>query len=133
MRLARRASLLLVAVSILAVGDARARYVGNLNLFVGQAWLNHGDWAPVDQQREYGLMLAFGEERAPIHFAVDAFVSKDEVDDPYPAIGSRVKGSSTELAIGVRKVWELNVTHPQLGAGAIITDVEEELAGRSAW
>ena len=55
-----------------------------------------------------------------------AFVSKDEVDDPNPAIGTRVKGSSTEFAIGVRKVWGQKATHPHLGAGADVIHVEEE-------
>jgi len=126
----RRLAPLVLAVSFLAVAsEARARYEGNLNLFVGQNWLNQGDWAPVDEQPQIGLMLAFGEERAPVHFSIDAFVSKNEVPDANPTIDSRVFGSSTELAIGVRKVWDESATRPHLGAGADIIHVSEELNG----
>jgi hypothetical protein len=126
----RRLAPLVLAVSFLAVAsEARARYEGNLNLFVGQNWLNQGDWAPVDEQPQIGLMLAFGEERAAVHFSIDAFVSKNEVPDADPTIDSRVFGSSTELAIGVRKVWDESATRPHLGAGADIIHVIEELNG----
>jgi len=130
MRLSRCAPLVLAAVSVLAAtNDAQARYLGNFNLFVGQTWLNEGDWAPVERQQKIGLMLAFGEERAPVHFAVDAFVSKDEVKDADPLGSGRVKGSTEEFAIGVRKVWDQSATRPHLGAGADIIHVSEELDG----
>jgi hypothetical protein len=132
MRLSRVAPIVIAAVSVFAAStDASARYVGNLNLFVGQMWLNQGDWSPVDQQREVGLMLAFAEERAPIHFSLDAFLTKDEATDANPAVDSRVGGSSTEIAIGVRKVWGQNATRPHLGAGAVVMQVREERDGPS--
>jgi len=129
-RLSRFAPLALVAVSVLAAtNDAQARYLGNFNFFVGRTWLNEGDWAPVDQQQKIGLMLAFGEERAPVHFSIDAFVSKGEVSNADPLGSGRVKGSSEEFAIGVRKVWDQTATRPHLGAGADIIRVSEELDG----
>jgi len=132
MRRKHLAPLALVGVCFFAAGnDALARYTGNLNLFVGQMWLSQSDWAPVDQQREIGLMLAFGEERAPIHFSLDAFYTNDEVPSVNPAVDSVVRGSSTEFAIGVRKVWGENATHPQLGAGATVMQVHEERDGPS--
>jgi len=130
MRLTRYASLVLVVVAVLAAtDDAQARYHGDLNLFAGQLWLSGGDWSPVDEQPEFGLMLAFGEERAPVHFAIDAFVSKSEASDADPLGSGRVKASSSEFAIGVRKVWDQNATRPHLGAGADIISVSEELDG----
>ena len=129
MRFARLGPLVLAVASIVATAPgAQARYVGNLNLFAGYAWLNQGDWSPVDQQAEWGLELGFAEERAPIHFVADVFVSKNKLDDPNPASGTRVRGSSSQLAIGVRKVWDRTVTRPHLGAGAAITEVKEEIA-----
>ena len=72
MRLSRLAPIVLAAVSILAAAnEAQARYVGNLNLFVGEKWLDNGDWSPAEEQPHSGLMLAFGEERAPLHFSWD--------------------------------------------------------------
>jgi hypothetical protein len=128
-RLSRFGPLVLAVASIVAAAPgAQARYVGNLNVFVGYDWLNQGEWSPVDQQKEWGLMLGFAEERAPIHFVVDVFASKDNLDDANPAPGTRVRSSSTQLAIGVRKVWDRTVTRPHLGAGADILEVKEEIA-----
>jgi hypothetical protein len=42
-----------------------------------------------------------------------------------------VKGSSTEFAIGVRKIWGHGVTRPHLGAGAEVLSVREYLDGPS--
>jgi hypothetical protein len=130
MRWSRFAPLVLAGLSIMgATNDAQARYEGNLNLFVGQLWLKRSDWAPVDQQPELGLMLAFGEERAPIHFALDVFASSTSVDTSATAGIGRVKGSSREIAIGVRKVWDESVTRPHLGAGATSIQATETVNG----
>lgn len=130
MRLTRFAPLALAVVSVLAVtDDAQARYRGDFNLFVGQLWLRNGDWSPIDEQPEFGLMLNFGEERAPVHFAIDVFSSKKEVTNNDSMPNGRVEGTSREIAIGVRKVWDQAATRPHLGAGADIISVSEELDG----
>jgi len=130
MRWSRFAPLVLAGVSVLgSTNEALARYEGNFNLFVGQLWLTTGDWAPVDEQPELGLMLAFGEERAPIHFALDVFASRTSVDGSASAGTVRVEGSSREIAIGVRKVWDETVTRPHLGAGATTIHASETLDG----
>jgi len=130
MRLTWCAPLVLAAVSVLAATeDAQARYKGDLNLFVGQLWLKSGDWSPVDEQPEFGLMLNFGEERAPVHFAIDVFASSKEVTNAGPTGNGQVKGASHEIAIGVRKVWDQTATRPHLGAGATAIGVSEEFDG----
>jgi len=130
MRLKRFAPLVLAVVTVLAATDhAQARYRGDLNLFVGQLWLNTGDWSPVDEQPELGLMLNFGEERAPIDFAIDVFASSKEVSNTDPTGNRRVKGTSHEIAIGVRKVWDQAATRPHLGAGATAIGLSEDLDG----
>ena len=102
-----------------------ARSEGNLNVFGGEKRLQAGDWSPLGWQREYGLMLAFGIERAPVHFALDAFFADEQVDGAsFP--GDLASQSAMEAAIGVRKVWNLGVTRPHLGAGASMIKVEEE-------
>ncbi len=133
MRRLRRGVQLLVAAVVLfsAANEAQARYEGNFNLFVGQKWLNEGDWAPVDQQSQIGLMLAFGEERAAVHFSIDVLASKNDSGITAPTIDTPVRASSTEFAIGVRKVWGHGVTRPHLGAGANVIRVTEDRAGPS--
>jgi len=132
LRLSRCAPLLPAAVAlILAANEAQARYEGNFNLFVGQKWLDQGDWAPVDQQPQIGLMLAFGEERAAVHFSIDVLASKDDSGVDAPTLDGPVRGSTTEFAIGVRKVWGRGVTRPHLGAGANVVRVTEDRYGPS--
>jgi len=130
MRLPRLASGVLAIVAILAAtDDAQARYHGDLNLFLGQLWLNDGDWSPVDEQPELGLMLNFGEERVRIHFAIDLFASSKTASTTDPVGNPIVKGASHEIAIGVRKVWDEHVTRPHLGAGVTAIGVSEQLHG----
>jgi len=130
MRLSRLASLALAVVSMLAAAnEAQARYVGNLNLFVGEKWLDNGDWSPADEQPQYGLMLAFGEERAPVHFSLDVFLSNVEITDANPTVDTIVRGASTEFAMGVRKVWGQKATRPHLGAGVDVVQVSENRDG----
>lgn len=132
MRRDRAVPLALAAAALwLSAGDAEARYYGNLNLFVGQKWLTHSEWDPVAEQPELGLMLAFGEERVSVHFALDAYYAKEEAANPNPAVDMRVKGTSGELAIGVRKVWDLGATRPYLGGGASIVTVRQDFDGPS--
>jgi len=117
---------LAVGVLVAAANTASARYEGDFNLFAGEKWLKSGDWEPVDQHRQVGLMLAFGEERAAVHFAIDAFYASDDLGDVTVPADALVGGSSMELAIGVRKTWVRGVTRPHLGAGANVIGVSEE-------
>ena len=116
---------------VLVPSVAYARYEGNFNLFAGTKWLNSGDWEPVDTQRELGLMLAFGEERSPVHFALDALVSSNEAPLTVPSTDTWVRGSSAELGIGVRKVWKKGATRPHVGAGAAAFRVSADSDGPS--
>jgi hypothetical protein len=123
----RAARLLLGALGacLAFASTASARYDGNLNFFLGQKWLDQSDWEPVDRQLEIGLMLAFGIERAPIHFALDAFTSEASETVDSSILGAvDVKSSVQEFAIGVRKVWNLGVTRPILGAGGCMVMAE---------
>jgi hypothetical protein len=130
---ASRFARLLGGVVLLACGATavEARYEGSLNLFAGRKWLKSGDWAPADTQDQLGLMFAFGEERAAVHFSIDALFGNGDVGGPPPAFGELTSSSSTEVAIGVRKVWTGSATHPHLGAGANVIDVSEERRGPS--
>lgn len=118
-----------VAVLLCVAPDAQARYRGNLNLFVGEKWMNSGDWEPLDNSFELGLALAFGEERAAVHFAMDLFLANDEVSGGTAPSGALAKVSSAEFGLGVRKVWIRGATRPHLGAGADVVQVREDRGG----
>lgn len=119
------------AAALLWPSRAEARYNGNLNLFVGQKWMTQSQWSPVEVQPELGLMLAFGEERVAVHFAIDAYYSRKEVEHPDPTVDTRVKATSGEITIGVRRVWDLGATRPYLGGGASVVTVREDFDGPS--
>jgi hypothetical protein len=110
---------------------AEARYNGNLNLFVGRKWMTNSQWHPVEEQPAIGLSLAFGEERISVHFAVDAYFAKQEDGNPNPAVDSRVRGQSSEFAVGVRKLWGQGATRPFLGGGATIITISQDFDGPS--
>jgi len=123
-----RAGVVLTALAALAlVGStpAAARYHGNLNFFAGEKFLDKNDWEPVDQQTEFGLMLAFGIEHSPVHFAMDVlFSGADETVDS-PILGHvDVTARSREYALGVRKVWDRGTFHPLVGAGGCLIAVD---------
>ncbi|HZN54154.1 MAG TPA: hypothetical protein VFB67_02435 [Candidatus Polarisedimenticolaceae bacterium] len=128
-RTARR--LLALAAVLAAAGTADARYEGSLNLFVGQKWMQNSDWAPVEEQRDLGLMLDFAEERIPVHFSLDLFYSHDDEPTAGVAAGTPVEAESIEFAIGFRKVWGRRMFRPHLGAGgtAIQAEIVTALAG----
>jgi len=124
----KRIGVVLTALAALALAGstpAAARYHGNLNLFVGEKFLDKHDWEPVDQQGELGLMLAFGIEHAPVHFAMDVLYS--QADDVVASgfLGPvDVSAKSREYALGVRKVWERGTFQPFVGAGGCLIAVD---------
>ena len=132
MRAAARAVL---AASLLAAAAPAAALEGNVNVFAGQKWFADTDWEPIETQPEFGLQLAFGQLRAPIHFAVDVFYAHDDATVDQPGVGTtKVEGGTTEYAVGVRKVFRRQASvHPHLGGGASLVagDVTTESpAGR---
>ncbi|HJQ98022.1 MAG TPA: hypothetical protein VJ826_06875 [Candidatus Polarisedimenticolaceae bacterium] len=111
----RNAARAVLAASLLAAAVPAAALEGNVNVFAGQKWFSDAEWQPIETQPELGIQLAFGQLRAPIHFAVDVFHSQDEST----IAETRVEGSTTEYALGVRKVFRRQATmHPHLGGGA---------------
>src|SRR5262249_46337551 len=99
---------------------------------VGEKLFDKHDWEPVEDQPELGVMLAFGLEHAPVHFAMDILYSQKDgvVDSPF--LGRvDVKGSTREYAIGVRKVWDLRSFRPIVGPGGCRTaaDLEYDAPG----
>ena len=91
----RRLALALAALALAATAalPAHAAFEGNVNLFVGKKWLSESDWAPIDKQQEFGVLLAFAELRAPIHFAIDIVSSSDSDTFTNPTLGNTIATS----------------------------------------
>src|SRR6266850_7215385 len=103
-------SVLLVAVLCattitLAEGDA--------NFFLGQKYLDKGDWEPLEEQSEVGVEVSFAKPTWPVRIAIDYFGSTEEKD----VAGITFRGTTAELGVGLRKVWKIGDAHPYLGGG----------------
>jgi hypothetical protein len=87
-----------------------------VNLAVGSKSLGRNDWSPVDDQSSFGVLIDLRREDWPLGLALDVFRTSDD--------SRRVEGETTEIGLGMRKVWHgLLGWHPYVGGGlALIRD-----------
>ncbi len=111
-----RCFLLLALVSAWAAPSI-ARADGDVNFFLGQKFLDKGDWDPVYNQPELGAEITFGKKGWPVQIAIDVLASADEQEEQTFFGGITFKGSTSELGVGVRKVWEPGKSRPYIGGG----------------
>ena len=117
MRCIRMVVLLIVGMVVFG-GVTSAAYVGNLNFFLGDKALN-SDWKDdsfgldVSSQAEFGALISFGQDKWPVHIAIDLLGSTQ--DDTIS--GVKLTGSTNELDFGARKQWEKGNARPFLGGG----------------
>jgi len=101
---------------------------GNINLLLGTKHLG-GWWEPCEKQGELGALLDYKEESWPFSVAVSYLSSSyKETIGGYAS----VKVETTELGLGVKKIWEggpLNL-RPYIGIGIAL--ISAELTG-SLW
>ena len=103
----------MTALLLLAAGPCEAAGAGHINLFGGIKSLDDSVWEPAESQQEFGVEISVGGATWPVMIAIDGFMSEDEVDD-----GAITRtGSTRELALGVRKIWEYGRAHPFIGGG----------------
>ena len=94
-------------VPILAAGK------GDVNFIIGTKALKKADWDPVDSQGAFGAEVTWGGARWPIRFATDLFGSGNTND----LLGTHFDGQTSELAFGLRKIWEPGAARPYIGGG----------------
>ncbi len=97
---------------------------GNINGFFGQKALDEDDWGALDRQTELGLMIDTRDSRWPISIAVDLLASWDTVE----RTGTDLTGTTLELDLGVRKVFDISASalHPYVGGGLAMVGVDLE-------
>jgi len=115
-----------LSVPTLAISDSSpspAGWTGNINAFLGMKYLDEDDWEPVEEQTEFGLRIDFKQEGWPVSIAIDYLVSSDDDTGLWydPVIGiftATVEGETSELCLGVRKIWDHFPTmRPFIGGG----------------
>lgn len=106
-------------------------WTGNINVFLGMKYLDEGDWAPIEDQLESGITVDFKQQGWPVSIAIGYLLSSDDSFGLYyfPGIGTitNVQGETTELSIGVRKIWDHSpVVRPFIGGGIGLISAELE-------
>jgi len=124
MRMAPALALLFFVAGLLGPTIARADSKGNVNFIIGGKKLDK-DWDPNDSQGEAGAEVTWGPSDWPISFATDVVASSAAAD----LIGVEVKDQSSELAFGVRKIWEAGSARPYVGGGIAKLAVQREAGG----
>ena len=100
-------------------------YTGNVNFLLGQKSLKSEDWAPLEEQTTFAVLIDFKQSRWPVSIAIDLLGSSDK-GTLYTV---NYKGSTTELDLGVRKIWDESGTslRPYVGGG--IAFIKAEIKG----
>ena len=149
-----KATVLVLTVSLclvptLGICDSTG-WTGNFNLFLGWKILDESDWAPVDQHEEIGLRLDFKQKSWPVSIAIDYLKSKDSKLGPLvlPVTGTssdKVEGETSEIDLGVRKIWNTSPKfRPFVGGGIAfikgefdfqsgITHITDDDTGTGIW
>ncbi len=100
---------------------ARADLTGNVNVFLGAKALEEDDWAPVEDQGEIAIEFDFRERTWPLNLVIGLRGAHDEDD----LGGVTVESTTSELSLGVRKIWEPDaIIRPFLGGGLALIGAE---------
>lgn len=112
----------LMVFVVLSAFNGAAWAGGNMNIMYGQKNLDDDDWEPVEDQREYGIMLDFkANDNWPISIALDLLFSDDDAD----YLGMDVEGETREFNLGVRKYFPVTAQFkPYIGGGLAYIEAE---------
>jgi opacity protein-like surface antigen len=92
-----------------------SQWTGNVNFFLGGKTLEENEWAPVDEQGEFGVLVDFKQSQWPVSIAIDILGSADEAT----VSGFNFEGITSEFNVGVRKIWQVagSSIRPYIGGG----------------
>jgi hypothetical protein len=84
-------------------------WTGNANLVFGSKSLEKDDWEPLESQREVGFNVDFGKKSWPVNIEIGYLTSSDDdsflIDLDGNLYDVKVEGSTTELRLGIKKIW----------------------------
>lgn len=112
-----RTLVLVMVFSIMSLNPADAQeetWTGNINVFLGAKALDEEDWAPAENQGEFGIQVDFRPRNWVVNLAVDYLVGSGDGN----LLGVEFESETSELNIGVRKIWEeFPHVRPFIGGG----------------
>jgi hypothetical protein len=101
----------------------------NTNLTIGAKALDKHDWEPVESQVELGLNVDFAHRSWPFNFAIGILGSTIDKND---YLGAKVKGDTSELRVGIKKIWEpTSNMRIYIGLGLAIVNAKLKLSNNS--
>jgi opacity protein-like surface antigen len=118
---------IVIAIIGLVPAASHAQFwTGNINFFLGSKKLKSSDWAPVEDHGQLGILVDFKQDTWPVSIAIDLLFSfEDEVVfDPF--FGAfKLEAETTELNVGVRKIWDqFSIMRPYVGGGLAYINAE---------
>lgn len=122
LRVAPALALLFFVAAVMTPAVARADSKGEVNFIIGGKGLDKNDWDPNEDQGEFGAEVTWGGSDWPIAFATDILASSAGAD----LLGFEYNDQSSELAFGVRKIWEAGRARPYIGGGIAKLDAQRE-------
>ncbi len=122
-------SLLMVSALCSYVSAApQNEWTGNINVFLGEKSLGETDWSPVESQGEASVTVDFRKQHWPINLAIEFSSAEDDYTLAFVGIESK----TTELNVGVLKIWDRSPhIRPFVGGGLSFIDGEFSLFGLS--
>lgn len=126
-------SILTVILMLFFINANANEWTGNVNFFLGQKSLDEDDWAPLEDQAEFGVLVDFKKQNWPVSIAIDVLGSTrtGTVVDTVPTVD--IEGTTSELDVGVRKIWEVSGSsmRPYIGGGLAFVNAELQAKNNS--
>jgi opacity protein-like surface antigen len=127
-----------IVIALLSVVPATSyaqSWTGNVNVFLGAKNLDSDDWAPADDHGEVGLLVDFKRDTWPVSVAIDLLNSSgdDTAFDPFTGVAFDFEAETTELNVGVRKIWDQSAyIRPYVGGGLAVIKAEAKASAFGA-
>lgn len=111
----------------------QGEWTGNVNVFLGAKALNQDDWSPAEDQDEIGIKLDLKNRAWPVSIAIDYLSANGEgtgvLIDPFlGAVNAKLESKTSELDVGVRKIWDqFPYVRPFIGGGISFASAEAKV------
>ena len=120
------------AMVILPVVSQAQDWTGNVNAFLGAKALDEDDWKPAEDHDEFGILVDFKKKEWPVSIAIDLLHSEGDGSayEPFSGLYIDMDGETTELNVGVRKIWDQHAyVRPYVGGG--LAFISADVSGSS--
>ncbi|MBE0616740.1 MAG: porin family protein [Proteobacteria bacterium] len=108
-------------------------WTGNVNLFVGQKFLDEADWEPVARPLKVGFEFDYTKNSWLSGVVAGVYYSKGDETTTEGGEDVDVEATTLEVALGTRKVWYYlsDYIRPYLGLGAVFVSAEIDVGSTS--